>query len=70
MTVTQREKARLIVMGTHGLGLLGRILMGRVARRVVSACDVPMLLVKWGGSVVQWLAAGGHLAQCCLAAVF
>jgi nucleotide-binding universal stress UspA family protein len=39
-------KAHLIVMGTHGHGVLGRILLGSVAQRVVSNCDVPILLVK------------------------
>ncbi len=40
------EKAGLIVMGTHGHGLLGRAVMGSVAQRVVAQCDVPVLLVK------------------------
>lgn len=40
------DKAHLIVMGTHGHGVLGRILMGSVAQRVVSETDVPVLLVK------------------------
>jgi nucleotide-binding universal stress UspA family protein len=40
------EKAHLIVMGTHGHGSLGRMLMGSVAQRVVSHCDVPVLLVR------------------------
>ena len=41
-----REKAHLIVMGTHGHGLLGRAVMGSVAQRVVTDSDVPVLLVK------------------------
>ena len=44
--VTRREQAHMIVMGTHGHGLLGRIVMGSVAQRVVADCDVPVLLVK------------------------
>jgi nucleotide-binding universal stress UspA family protein len=46
VAATHREKAHLIVMGTHGHGLLGRVLMGSVAQRVVADCDVPVLLVK------------------------
>lgn len=42
----QREKAHMIVMGTHGRGLLGRAVMGSVAQRVITECDVPVLLVK------------------------
>ena len=42
----RREKAHLIVMGTHGHGLLGRALMGSVAQGVLADCDVPVLLVK------------------------
>lgn len=41
-----RQKAQLIVMGTHGRGLVGRALMGSVAQRVVADCEVPVLLVK------------------------
>ena len=40
------EKSHLIVMGTHGHGLIGRALMGSIAQRVVSDGDVPVLLVK------------------------
>jgi len=36
----------MIVMGTHGHGLLGRALMGSVAQKVVAETDVPVLLVK------------------------
>jgi nucleotide-binding universal stress UspA family protein len=40
------DKSHLIVMGTHGHGVIGRVLMGSVAQRVVSHCDVPVLLVR------------------------
>lgn len=43
---TRREQAHMVVMGTHGRGVLGRIVMGSVAQRVVADCDVPVLLVK------------------------
>jgi nucleotide-binding universal stress UspA family protein len=33
-------------MGTHGHGVLGRILMGSVAQRVVAESDLPVLLVR------------------------
>ena len=46
LAAVKKEKAHLIVMGTHGHGLLGRALMGSVAQRVVTDCDVPVLLVK------------------------
>jgi nucleotide-binding universal stress UspA family protein len=46
LAAAKREKIELIVMGTHGHGLLGRALMGSVAQRVVTDCDVPVLLLK------------------------
>jgi nucleotide-binding universal stress UspA family protein len=46
LDTAKREKVHMIVMGTHGHGLLGRALMGSVAQRVVTGCDVPVLLVK------------------------
>lgn len=42
----KREKAHMVVMGTHGHGLLGRALLGSVAQRVVADVDVPVLLVQ------------------------
>ena len=41
-----KEKSHLLVMGTHGHGLIGRLVMGSIAQRVVSDCDIPVLLVK------------------------
>jgi nucleotide-binding universal stress UspA family protein len=43
---TRREGAHMLVMGTHGHGLLGRALMGSIAQRVIADCDIPVLLVK------------------------
>jgi len=43
---SKKYKANMIVMGTHGHGLLGRIALGSVAQRVVADSDVPVLLVK------------------------
>jgi nucleotide-binding universal stress UspA family protein len=46
VSAAAREKADMIVMGTHGRGLVGRVLMGSVAHRVVAGSEVPVLLVK------------------------
>ncbi|MGJ7611396.1 MULTISPECIES: universal stress protein [unclassified Variovorax] len=39
-------QAGLIVLGTHGHGLLGRALMGSVATKVISETDRTVLLVQ------------------------
>lgn len=39
-------QAGLIVLGTHGHGLLGRALMGSVATKVISETDKTVLLVQ------------------------
>jgi len=46
LAAAKREKAHVIVMGTHGHGLFGRALMGSVAQNVVTDCEIPVLLVK------------------------
>ena len=44
--ISKRERAKMIVMGTHGHGLLSRMFMGSVAQRVLADSDIPTLLVK------------------------
>ncbi|WP_431095501.1 universal stress protein [Polaromonas aquatica] len=46
LRAAKREKTHMIVMGTHGQGLLSRALMGSVAQRVIAECEIPVLLVK------------------------
>ncbi len=42
----REKKCDLIVMGTHGLTGLGRMLMGSVAEQVVRSADCPVLTVR------------------------
>ena len=46
LKAAEKQKSHLIVMGTRGHGLIGRALIGSIAQRVVSDCDIPVLLVK------------------------
>ena len=46
LQVVEKSKAHLIVMGTHGYGMLGRAVMGSIAQRVLHDAKVPVLLVK------------------------
>jgi nucleotide-binding universal stress UspA family protein len=46
LKAAKKDKAHMIVMGTHGHGVLGRIIMGSVAQRVVAESDLPVLLVQ------------------------
>lgn len=36
----------LVIMGSHGHGALGSLVMGSVATRVLAQCKVPVLLVR------------------------
>jgi nucleotide-binding universal stress UspA family protein len=44
--VAKRQGADLIVMGTHGYGVLARALLGSVAERVISRASCPVMTVK------------------------
>lgn len=46
LKTAEKEKAHMIVMGTHGHGMLGSAVMGSVAQRVVSDAQIPVLLVR------------------------
>lgn len=42
----QDGKFDLIMMGTHGHGALGRLIMGSVSSQVLAGCTVPVLLIR------------------------
>jgi universal stress protein A len=42
----KRQRADLIVMGTHGHGALAKILLGSVAERVISHAPCPVMTLK------------------------
>jgi nucleotide-binding universal stress UspA family protein len=46
LKLANKEKAQMIVMGTHGHGLIGRAVLGSVAQRVLAEAHIPVLLVK------------------------
>ena len=44
--VSKRERVQMIVMGSHGHGLLSRMFIGSVAQRVLANSEIPTLLIK------------------------
>jgi nucleotide-binding universal stress UspA family protein len=42
----KKDKAQMIVMGTHGHGILGRAILGSVTQNVLTQAEIPVLLVK------------------------
>jgi nucleotide-binding universal stress UspA family protein len=42
----QSGKFDLVIMGSHGHGAIGNLVMGSVATRVLAHCTVPVLLVR------------------------
>jgi nucleotide-binding universal stress UspA family protein len=46
LKAAKKDNSQMIIMGTHGHGVLGRLLMGSVAQRVIAESDLPVLLVQ------------------------
>lgn len=44
--VAEERGFGLVIMGTHGYGALGRLVMGSVTTQVLARCTVPVLLVR------------------------
>jgi nucleotide-binding universal stress UspA family protein len=42
----EKQKFDLVIMGSHGQGTLGNLVMGSVAGKVLAHCKVPVLLVR------------------------
>lgn len=41
-----KGKFDLLMMGSHGHGLLGNLVLGSVTTKVMAKCDVPVLIVR------------------------
>ena len=44
--VAAKIKPDLLMMGTHGHGALGNLVLGSVSAKVLAATDVPVLLIR------------------------
>ena len=44
--LAEEGKFDLLIMGTHGHGSLGKLVMGSVSTKVLAHCTVPVLLVR------------------------
>lgn len=42
----EQQKMDLIIMGSHGRGAFSSLVLGSVAARVLSACKVPVLIIR------------------------
>ena len=40
------QNCDLVVMGTHGQGVIADVLIGSVAKRVVKTCSIPVLVIR------------------------
>lgn len=46
VSVAQKGKFDLVVMGSHGHGVLAKLVMGSVATKVIAHCSMPVLLIR------------------------
>jgi len=46
LAAIEEEQPRFVVMGTHGRGLFGRIMMGSVALKILRASAAPVISVR------------------------
>lgn len=44
--IAEDDKFDLIIMGTHGHGSLGKLVMGSVSTQVLANCAVPVMLIR------------------------
>lgn len=44
--VAGKGKFDLIMMGSHGHGILGNVVLGSVTTKVMANCDVPVLVIR------------------------
>ena len=45
-TAATKGKFDLLMMGSHGHGLLGSLVLGSVTTRVMAQCEVPVLIIR------------------------
>ncbi|MBA3623383.1 MAG: universal stress protein [Methylibium sp.] len=44
--LAEKEKFDLLVMGSHGRGFLGSLVLGSVVTKVLAQCSTPVLLIR------------------------
>ncbi len=45
-TLATKGKFDMVVMGSHGRGLFGNLVLGSVATKVLAGCKVPVLVIR------------------------